>query len=71
MVVGVLGVGGSGKRKEERNSCPLDMEGMNEKGEPRVTLRFVALVPDQIILPITKKKCIRGIGWGEMSKLNS
>lgn len=62
MVVGVLGVGGSGKRKEERNSCPLDIQDMNEKGEPRVTLRFMAWVPDRIILPLTKKKCVRGTG---------
>lgn len=66
-----MGVGGSGKRKEERYSYPLDMQEMNEKGEPRVTLRLVAWVPDRIILPITKKKCIGGTGWGEMLKLNS
>lgn len=58
IVVEVLGVGESVKRKEQINSCLLDMQAMNEKGEPRVTFRFVAWVPDRIILPVTKKKCI-------------
>lgn len=69
-IVEILGLGESGKRKEERKNYPLDMQEMNEKGEQRVTLRFVAWVPGRIILLVTKKKCIEGTGWGEMSKLN-